>query len=100
MLNIHPKTPSNPLWRGSLLIVSNDQRPDAFSLIRLITPILTPSMARFADLLALRHDANRTRHSYYRQLRLIQEHFNTDPASLSEAHLRKYLRQTQEALEE
>lgn len=49
------------------------------------------SMARFADLLALRHDANRTRHSYYRQLRLIQEHFNTDPASLSEAHLRKYL---------
>src|SRR5436190_21645830 len=26
-----------------------------------------PSMARFADHLALRYDANRTRHSYYRQ---------------------------------
>ena len=30
-----------------------------------------PSMARLADHLALRYDANRTRHSYYRQLRLI-----------------------------
>ena len=34
-----------------------------------------PTMAQFADLLALRYDANRTRHSYYRQLRLIHQYF-------------------------
>jgi integrase/recombinase XerD len=48
------------------------------------------SMARFAELLALRYDANRTRHSYYRQLRLIHEHFGTDPITLTEAQLRDY----------
>jgi len=48
------------------------------------------SMGQFADLLALRYDANRTRHAYYRQLRLIHEHFNQDPARLSEAQLRDY----------
>ncbi len=48
------------------------------------------SMAQFADFLALRYDANRTRHAYYRQVRLVQEHFNQDPASLSEAQLRDY----------
>ena len=48
------------------------------------------SMARFAELLALRYDANRTRHAYYRQLRLIHEHFASDPASLTEAQLRDY----------
>jgi len=48
------------------------------------------SMARFADLLALRYDANRTRHAYYRQLRLIHEHFACDPASLTEAQLREW----------
>jgi hypothetical protein len=30
------------------------------------------SLPRFADLLALRYDANRTRHAYYRQLRCIR----------------------------
>ena len=40
-----------------------------------------PSMARFADHLALRYDANRTRHSYYRQLRLIHQHVGCDPAA-------------------
>ena len=49
-----------------------------------------PSMARFADHLALRYDANRTRHSYYRQLRLIHEHFGCDPATITEAQLRDY----------
>jgi hypothetical protein len=49
-----------------------------------------PSMAQFADLLALRYDANRTRHSYYRQLRLLQEHFHCDPSTLTEAQLREY----------
>src|SRR5215207_4838618 len=48
------------------------------------------SMARFAQALALRYDANRTRHAYYRQLRLLQEHFATDPATLTEDHLRDY----------
>jgi len=48
------------------------------------------SMAQFANLLALRYDANRTRHAYYRQLRLIHEHLRCDPANISEAQLRDY----------
>ena len=49
-----------------------------------------PSMARFADHLALAYDANRTRHSYYRQLRLIHQHLGCDPATITEAQLRDY----------
>jgi integrase/recombinase XerD len=49
------------------------------------------SMARYAELLALRHDCNRTRHAYYRQLRLIQEHFACDPKLLDENQIREYL---------
>ena len=49
-----------------------------------------PSMARFAEHLALRYDANRTRHSYYRQLRLIHQHAGGDPATLTETQLRDY----------
>jgi site-specific recombinase XerD len=49
-----------------------------------------PSMARFADHLALGYDANRTRHSYYRQLRLIHQHCGCDPATITEAQLRDY----------
>ena len=49
-----------------------------------------PSMARFAEHLALSYDANRTRHSYYRQLRLIHQHFGSDPTTLTEAQLRDY----------
>ncbi len=49
-----------------------------------------PSMARFAEHLALRYDANRTRHSYYRQMRLIHQHCGCDPASITEAQLRDY----------
>ena len=48
------------------------------------------SMARLAQTLALRYDANRTRHAYYRQLRLLHEHFACDPAQLTEAQLRDY----------
>jgi integrase/recombinase XerD len=48
------------------------------------------SMGRFAKLLALRYDANRTRHAYYRQLRLLHEHFACDPALLTEDQLRDY----------
>jgi site-specific recombinase XerD len=42
------------------------------------------SMAQFARVLALRYDSLRTRHSYYRQLRLLCEHFNADPALITE----------------
>ncbi len=49
-----------------------------------------PSMKRFAELLALRYDCNRTRHAYYRQLRLLHEHFDSDPAALGEDQLRDY----------
>lgn len=48
------------------------------------------SMARFAKMLALRYDANRTRHAYYRQLRLLHQHFASDPALISETQLRDY----------
>jgi site-specific recombinase XerD len=53
---------------------------------------LWPSMQRFAQFLALRYDSLRTRHSYYRQLRLLCEHFGSaDPAPLTEDQLRAYL---------
>ena len=48
------------------------------------------SMGRFAKALALRYDARRTRHAYYRQLRLIHQHFNVDPTLLTEPQLRDY----------
>lgn len=48
------------------------------------------SMGRFAQALALRYDANRTRHAYYRQVRLLHQHFNLDPALLTEDQLREY----------
>ena len=48
------------------------------------------SMAEYAKLLALRYDHSRTRHAYYRQLRLIADHFNCDPALLNESQLRDY----------
>jgi|GEM_PF-2158913 len=50
-----------------------------------------PSMAQFARVLALRYDSLRTRHSYYRQLRLLSAHFAGDPAVLTEEQLRDYL---------
>ena len=48
-------------------------------------------MRRYAELLALRHDSPRTRHSYYRAMRLVHEHFGADPATLGEDHFRDYL---------
>jgi site-specific recombinase XerD len=48
------------------------------------------SMARFAQELALRYDANRTRHAYYRQMRLVLDHLGGDPAHLTESQLRDY----------
>jgi len=51
---------------------------------------LYPSMKQFAECLALRYDHTRTRHSYYRQLRLLLEHFETDPATLTEDQIRAF----------
>lgn len=48
------------------------------------------SMKSFAQFLALRYDANRTRHSYYRQMRLVHEHCTCDPATIIEDQLRDY----------
>lgn len=49
------------------------------------------SMSEFAKLLNLRNDSNRTRHSYYRDMRLVHQHFNSDPATLSEDQFRDYI---------
>jgi len=53
-------------------------------------PASLPLHGTVADHLALAYDANRTRHSYYRQLRLIHQHFSCDPATITEAQLRDY----------
>ena len=47
-------------------------------------------MALFAKALSLRYDSNRTRHTYYRQIRLIHEHFQSDPSLLSESQIGDY----------
>jgi site-specific recombinase XerD len=49
------------------------------------------SMRRYAELLALRHDCERTRHSYYRAMRVLHEHFGADPATLGEDQFRDYI---------
>lgn len=49
------------------------------------------SMRRYAELLAVRHDSARTRHSYYRAMRLVHEHFGADPATLGEDQFRDYI---------
>lgn len=50
-----------------------------------------PSMLRFARHLALHFDAPRTRHSYYRQMRLVHEFCQVDPAAITEEMLRDYI---------
>lgn len=50
-----------------------------------------PSMKRFAELLALRFNTPRTRHSYYRQMRLVHQHCGADPAAITEPQLRDYI---------
>jgi site-specific recombinase XerD len=47
-------------------------------------------MLRFAQMLALRHDQVRTRHAYYRHMRLIHEFAGCDPADLTEDDMREY----------
>jgi len=48
-------------------------------------------MRRYAELLALRHDCARTRHSYYRAMRVLHEHFLADPSTLGEDEFRDYI---------
>lgn len=50
-----------------------------------------PSMKRFAELLVLRFNTPRTRHSYYRQMRLIHEHCAAGPEAITEQQLRDYI---------
>ena len=50
-----------------------------------------PSMAEFAKRLALRTDAARTRHSYYRDMRVLHGHFGCDPATLTEDQFRDFI---------
>lgn len=48
------------------------------------------SMLRYAEVLRLRFDCQRTRHAYYRQLRLLSEYTGGDPARITEEMLRDY----------
>lgn len=50
-----------------------------------------PSMRDFAQFLALRYERSRTRHFYYRQVRLLSDHYGVDPSTLGEDQLRDYL---------
>lgn len=50
-----------------------------------------PSMRSFAEFLALQFDAPRTRHSYYRQMRLVHEFCQCDPLLVTEDRLRDYI---------
>ncbi len=50
-----------------------------------------PSMKQFAEFLALRFHTPRTRHSYYRQMRLVHERCECDPALISEELYRSYI---------
>ena len=49
------------------------------------------SMKRFAELLVLRFNTARTRHSYYRQMRLVHDFCQTDPEKITEQQFRDYI---------
>ena len=90
-LNIHPTStdaPDSKLWTPKSLATIRTTAREFANPVDYQHPY--PSMARFADHLALSYDANRTRHSYYRQLRLIHQHLGCDPAQVTEAQLRDY----------
>ena len=66
--------------------VSRDQRdPIAYD------SHLHPSMKRFAEFLTLRFDAPRTRHSYYRQIGLVEKFCQCDPSFITEEQFRDYV---------
>lgn len=48
-------------------------------------------MADYAKLLALGYDCIRTRHAYYSQLLLLQDHFQCDACLITEEQVRNYL---------
>ena len=50
-----------------------------------------PSMKRFAEFLVLQFNTPRTRHSYYRQMRLIHEFCANDPECITEQQFRDYI---------
>ena len=50
-----------------------------------------PSMKRFAEFLVLQYDKPRTRHSYYRQMRLVHEFCSADPEKITEQEFRNYI---------
>jgi len=50
-----------------------------------------PSMEQFAGFLILRFNTPRTRHSYYRQMRLVHEFCKADPATITEPQYRDYI---------
>ena len=50
-----------------------------------------PSMQQFAEFLVLRFDTSRTRHSYYRQMRLVHDFCTCDPALITEELYRSYI---------
>lgn len=50
-----------------------------------------PCMKQFAEFLALRFDTSRTRHSYYRQMRLVHQFCACDPAVITEENYRNYI---------
>jgi integrase/recombinase XerD len=50
-----------------------------------------PSMKQFAGFLVLRFNTPRTRHSYYRQMRLVHEFCMADPATITESEYRDYI---------
>lgn len=49
-----------------------------------------PSMDQFAKSIGLAIKSVRSRHAYYRQVRLLMEFFERDPAELNETDLREY----------
>ena len=50
-----------------------------------------PAMRQFAEFLALRFNTPRTRHSYYRQMRLVHEFCACDPSLITEELYRNYV---------
>ncbi|MCB1098928.1 MAG: tyrosine-type recombinase/integrase [Verrucomicrobiae bacterium] len=72
---------------------TKSQRPDGGRVQR--NPILYDthpfsSMKQFAEFLALRYDTDRTCHCYYRDMRLVHDWAQCDPAQIGEARLRDY----------
>ena len=81
-------TPDSKPWTAKSLAAIRTTNRDYANPVDYQHPY--PSMARYADFLALHYDANRTRHAYYRQLRLVHEYFTCDPDTLTEGQLRDY----------